>query len=276
MLGPSFFVLLLVLASISLPVKAGAAVLFEDDFESSPGGTVIGIAVIAEGEVAHSGSKALKLKFTRNEQGGGMDVKMKGSDHIFTRWYDYYAQQFDFAYGMKIHRIQSFNEQRQLNDWDSVVVPWGEGKGERGRDLSGINDMRTISILNNGGPGNWNGVWADMKFERGRWYCVEAEMKLNTPGQNDGEVSIWVGGEQVIHRTGMDLRGGLSSPVNTVLFGGWYSNGAAGENPQPDPAVPSIRYIDDVAISTTRIGCLPDVADTTPPRQPTGLRVEGQ
>jgi hypothetical protein len=44
-----------------------------------------------------------------------------------------------------------------------------------------------------------------------------------------------------------------------VLFGGWYSSSLAGKNPCPNPEQPSIRYVDDVAISTSYIGTIPAV-----------------
>ena len=44
----------------------------------------------------------------------------------------------------------------------------------------------------------------------------------------------------------------------------------------PEPPRMAKRFVDDVVFSTTRVGCLPDVADTTPPKPPTGVRIGGQ
>lgn len=281
---------------IAVPVEAGSStVIFEDDFEGQDvncwsnkpngggwnfagcGGFVnigqgshVGLAV---GEVSHSGKKAIKITFTSNENHGGGEVKLSGYDRIFTRQYDYYERNFDFAYGMKIHRIRSFNG--NLNDFDIVSVAWGTPTSGS-TNMSGVNDMGNISINANGGPVDWGSAWGGESFQREKWYCVETEVKLNDPGSANGEVRIWIDGNLLVQRTNVNIRGGLSKSINRILFGGWYSNGAKGLNPQPDPAVPSIRYIDDVVISTERVGCLPDVPDKTPPGSPTGVRFSGQ
>ena len=108
------------------------------------------------------------------------------------------------------------------------------------------------------------------------WDCGEAEIKLNTPEESDAVIHVWVDGNQVLEKTGFKMRAGGGEFINKILFGGWYSNSAKRENPNPNPAVPSSRYVDDVIISTERVGCLPDVADKTAPRPPTGVQIIGQ
>ena len=34
-----------------------------------------------------------------------------------------------------------------------------------------------------------------MPAERGRWYCYELMVKVNTPGERDGRVAFWVDGK---------------------------------------------------------------------------------
>jgi len=74
-------------------------------------------------------------------------------------------------------------------------------------------------------------VEARFTFARGRWYAVETEIKLNTPGQSDGLLRIWIDGKLIAEKTQMNITGSVASPINRVMFGGWYSSSAAGRNP---------------------------------------------
>jgi polysaccharide lyase-like protein len=210
---------------------------------------------LATNEVANSGRKSIRLSFTKNEDFSGT-TRIVNSRHIFTRFYDYYAEGFDFAAGMKIHRLSAYNASKQLNDFDIILYTQAEG----GPDFCGTSEMQYLNFTYNGGPVDWGIVGATIRFQRNKWYCIETEVKLNAPGKSDGEIRIWVDGRIVAEKKGMNITGTISSPINRVLFGGWYSNSSAGRNPCPNPAQPSVRYIDDAAISTSYIGTIPTVS----------------
>jgi hypothetical protein len=224
---------------------------------------------LSRGELAHSGRQAQRIEFVKNEDYGGTWRKTEAR-RIFTRFYDYYDSGFDFAAGMKIHRLSAFNEARQVNDFDIILQLKAD---EPGANYCGTTDAKWLSLTYNGGPVDWGSVEARFTPMRGRWYCIETEVWLNLPGQSDGEVRIWVDGQKVAERKGMDMTGKIASPINRVMFGGWYSNSAAGKNPCPNPVVPSRRYVDDVAIAPAYIGMLPSVPPgpvpgPIPPRKP--------
>lgn len=211
---------------------------------------------LCTGEVSHSGAKALKIAFTANEDYGGAYRAVSGR-HIFTRFYDYYSPGFDFAAGMKIHRLSSFNEAAQKNDFDIILQLKAD---EPGSNNCGLTEAKWLALSFNGGPVDWGSVEGRFSPVRGRWYLVETEVKLNTPGSSDGEARVRIDGKVVMEKKGMNIAGNLESPINSVLFGGWYSNSAAGRNPCPNPIGPSIRYIDDPAVSTAYIGPVASVS----------------
>ncbi len=246
--------------------EAYARMLFHSDLENLDGGCFsrrpdagcdgwMGIhdssISIGRGEKAHSGRQALKIDFKRNEDFGGAWRAVK-TRHLFARFYDYYDRNFDFAAGMKILRISSFNEAKQVNDFDIILQLKAD---EPGSNNCGLTDAKYLDLSCNGShPVDWGSLeirWTPM---RGRWYAIETEVKLNTPGHSDGELRLWIDGRQVAEKTRMNLTDTVSSPINRVMFGGWYSNSAAGKNPCPNPATESIRYVDDPVLSTTYIG----------------------
>lgn len=229
---------------------------------------------ITVGGRSHTGKSALRIEFLKNEDYGGANRKTEGR-RVFTRFYDYYETGFDFAAGMKIHRLSAFNEARQVNDFDIILQLKAD---EPDANYCGITDAKWIALTFNGGPVDWGSVEARFTPMRGRWYAIETEVWLNTPGFSDGEARIWVDGRIVAEKKGMNISGPLASPINRVMFGGWYSNAAAGRNPCPDPMAPSIRYVDDAAISGSYIGLVaggggttPETPTRKPPRRPRNL-----
>ncbi|MDB5103905.1 MAG: hypothetical protein JWP91_1594 [Fibrobacteres bacterium] len=210
---------------------------------------------LCQWEYGHSGRQCLRLNFTKNEDYGGTWRKAD-TRHIFTRFYDYYDEGFDFAAGMKIHRLSGFNEAKQVNDFDIILQLKADAPNA---DYCGLTDAKYLALSFNGGPVDWGSVEVRWTPERKRWYAIETEIKLNTPGSSDGEVRIWIDGRKMAEKTGMNLTAGVSSPINRVLFGGWYSNAAAGKNPCPNPVGPSRRYVDDPAVSGSYIGPIPTI-----------------
>ncbi len=81
----------------------------------------------------------------------------------------------------------------------------------------------------------------------GQWQCVEAHVKLNTPGAADGVFEFWVDGELEAGRTGMDWRGTWEAfGLNLLSIENFWVGGAPAELD---------RWFDDIVISTEPIGC---------------------
>jgi len=81
----------------------------------------------------------------------------------------------------------------------------------------------------------------------GTWYCVEVRMKLNTPGNADGVFQLWIDGALDAEKTGMNWLGDFSAyGINSIFFENYWNAGS--------PA-PQSRYMDNIVVSTARIGC---------------------
>src|SRR5690606_6052285 len=152
------------------------------------------------------------------------------------------------------------------NDFDIILQTKADAPGA---NYCGVTDAKYMALSFNGGPVDWGSLEARFTPERGRWYAIETEVKLNTPGKSDGEARIWVDGRLLAEKKGVNMTGSIASSINRVMFGGWYSNSAAGKNPCPDPVSPSRRYLDDPVISDSYIGPVPTVAPGAGPRSRT-------
>ncbi len=209
-------------------------------------------AKLAVGTVHRSGNQAMAFTFTKNEDVAGAGLTLS-ANVVDVRAYYNFASGFDFGQGIKIGRISSFNTATQLNDIDIVMAVRSSGSVNQ----CGLTDMSDLGIFFNGRPVgyDWGNITASKSFQRGRWYAIEYQVFLNTPGYKDGWVKLWVDGVQVASKTGINIRGAGGSTVklNRIRVGGWYSNSANG-NTCPNPSQPSTVYVDDVAVGTAYIG----------------------
>lgn len=91
--------------------------------------------------------------------------------------------------------------------------------------------------------------------ESGRWICVEARLKLNTPGKADGVAQLWVDGRLDTERSNMDFRGTYEAhTINAVLLESYWNDGSPSDQ---------YRWYDDFVVSTKPIG------PVTAPSKPT-------
>jgi hypothetical protein len=91
------------------------------------------------------------------------------------------------------------------------------------------------------------------------WTCLETEVLLNTPGARDGLHRAWLNGVLAVEKANMRWRDSTILNLNSfqLSFSG---------NPSADTRM----WIDNVVVSTQRIGC---VSAGIPPDPPTGLTV---
>lgn len=118
-----------------------------------------------------------------------------------------------------------------------------------GTDTAGA--LRTTTY-NDFGNFRWLGsargatpVYADSTA--GRWFCIEAHVKLNDPGLSNGVFELWVDGRPEASRTGLNWVGRFTSYGLNALFIENYWNAGA---PRPEE-----RFIDNLVVSAAPIGC---------------------
>lgn len=94
-----------------------------------------------------------------------------------------------------------------LNPDDSFAlrVGWGQA-GDAG-----------IDVRVPASTGYWETPPRKTNWPLGRWVTVEQEVKLNTPGQEDGLMRLWIDGALTIDRGGIPLRKSAQSELSGVV-----------------------------------------------------------
>jgi hypothetical protein len=82
----------------------------------------------------------------------------------------------------------------------------------------------------------------------GVWRCIEAHVRLNDPGQANGVFELWIDNALEAQRTALNWLGSYSAyGLNTLFVENYWNAGA----PRAEE-----RFIDNLVVSTQRIGCL--------------------
>lgn len=81
----------------------------------------------------------------------------------------------------------------------------------------------------------------------GQWYCVEARVRVNDPGQSNGVFELWINGNLEARATNLNWVGNYSAyGINALFLENYWSDGSPRQQE---------RYIDNLVVSTQRIGC---------------------
>jgi hypothetical protein len=207
--------------------------------------------------VAHTGSYSVKITYANNEDESRFRVNVD-HNHIFIRYYVYFDNNYDFGFGEKVVRANSIDSSTGTLYFDNICYIRANGASNAKDDNS------SFTCEPNGGSSDFGSF--SWNIVRGQWYEVQIEFQLNTPGGSNGICRVWVDDVLKMESTTLSnmrtsSRGGgynhLTDNHNysTVPFGGWYSNGGA-VPPNSAPLTPAIKYLDNVAVSTSKISSI--------------------
>lgn len=102
---------------------------------------------------------------------------------------------------------------------------------------------------------------SEFTFSTNTWYCIEVHTKVNTEGNSDGIMEVWVNGIKVIGIYNFKYYSGTASGVRYVEMQHIYYNRDAVDEP---------TYMDNIVISDSYIG---PIGVQPAPSPPTGLKI---
>lgn len=88
------------------------------------------------------------------------------------------------------------------------------------------------------------------RLQPGEWYCLEGQVRMNTPGMADGSLQAWVDGTPALDFSGLEFRRPAEPEMRIESF--WF-NVYYGGKQVPDQ--PLGLTIDEVIVDTHRVGC---------------------
>lgn len=202
------------------------------------------------------GAGGMKLAFGRNPN-GYMDKGIRASEDFREIYYRMYLKMEAGWQGSpaKLSRATVFTSS---SDWDQAMIAhlWSDSNEHLLVDpvrcvdtnnqvkCHGYNDFANMDWL-----GNLSGITPIFATSHSdRWFCVEAHVKLNDPGQSNGIQEFWIDGNLEARRDGLDfVRSYTDYAINAVFFENYWNDGSSRDQE---------RYFDNIVVSTQPIGCL--------------------
>ncbi|WJG08472.1 polysaccharide lyase [Aliiglaciecola sp. LCG003] len=91
--------------------------------------------------------------------------------------------------------------------------------------------------------------WGDelSTLQPGKWYSIEQYLKLNTPGEEDGILTVWIDGIKIFHRNNLNFRTTDNLKIEKIWMN-YYFGGVAKPSKNFD------MYLDNVVIASSYIG----------------------
>ena len=285
-------------------IAGDPAVLFADGFEADSleqiekhwGGEVSNkdgkvLSLSADVPPESSGRRSLQMTATLGENSGGhLYTVFRGVDRAFLRFYAKFAA--DVAYEHHFVELGGYNPPTPWPNPRAGTKPTGEERvmvfidpvGEYGRCRP---------------PGIWSlyTYWTEMKISAdrhywgnclnpalpqrvpgGRWQCVELMIKLNAPGERDGELALWLDGKLVEHVRkgvprgpwsgmgfdllqtggepfeGLELRTSPALKINHLWLEHYLDEGAQRQNRLRNPNRINRVWFDHVVVSAEYVG----------------------
>ncbi len=128
--------------------------------------------------------------------------------------------------------------------WDYLVLDPASGTDSAGNiKTTGYNDFANLRWL-----GARRGTTPIFDAAHvGQWYCIEAHVRLNDPGQLNGVFEFWIDGVQQAGASNLNWVGAYTGyGINAVFLENYWNGGS--------PAAQE-RFFDNFVVSTQRIGC---------------------
>ncbi len=223
----------------------------EQGFYHGPGDH--GAQHISKSEVInHEGSKVLYVKYPKNgvgpSQSGVQFLSKISGDHeeLFLSYRMKFKPGFKFVEGGKLPGFCGFRADRDITSGCKS----GGGKPNADEGFSARLMWRPngqmVSYLYH--P-NQKYNYADdfqwgIAFETGRWYEITQRIKLNSVGQRNGLLDVWVDKEKVLSRSDLEFRKIPQVKLNGFFFSTFYG----GNSSKWAPDIDTYAYFDDFKI----------------------------
>ena len=256
----------------SQPHAADPAVIWYDNFDGPEKPYTESQGELDDREGFGGAGRAMVCRYEKGTQGRG-DRKVffgdsptgrvvrKGERFSEVYWRVYVKHQRGWTGGgeAKLARITSIVSP----SWSQAMIGhvWSSGTTLTLDPASGVQGNRVVTTgYNDFARLHWLGNRPAAKLpissagEAGWWTCVEARVKLNTPGERDGLMQLWIDGRLESERNGLDWRGRYDGhALNAVFLESYWNQGSP---------VTQTRWLDQFVISTRLIG--PVVASRRP------------
>lgn len=207
---------------------------------------------IVGGHESRDGKQSLRLNLPKYRSGCANDLGCYNwkpnlgveLDSIYYSYWVKFPENFDFVLGGKLPGVGSNKggtgggKPTGTDGW-SVRAMW-EGHGKLGQYVYHLDQADHYGDFLE---------WDAAPVEKGKWYHIKTFVRLNTPGQRNGQIRTWLNNQQVLHRTDLRFRNIEELKIKRFLFSVFFG----GSGPAWAPKQDMVLYMDDFIISAGEI-----------------------
>jgi len=180
---------------------------------------------------------------------------------IYVQWKEYRSSNYD-AGPTKDWRVDLFTAGHWNDSHDQLACEVYGGWGrELGTETTGVDAVNDTGVFI---QGDWNGtdfgagtVWHQgITLPNATVYKFELHIKVNTPGNHDGALEMWIDGTKLTNSaTGIKLTSTTRDALGQSYIDGFQMGMAATNGPSGGPfASITTRFVTDFKIGTAYIG----------------------
>jgi hypothetical protein len=260
-----------------------------DDYDGNPDST--NLLMADPGPCNRSGNTVMRLRVPEGRNGADLVKVLPSSyDKLYARWYqkwepDYYFSAPNHGGGLFAGNRSLLGQSDRRPDGTDWFTSWFEPDYGHGADQDGRGKLYSYyrgmyQQCPDPNPGPQPGCWGDSfpsaaeratirppQYQTNRWYCLEMMIDAGTPvasqAQANGSQTFWVDGVQFGPWTNMWFRTTANLKINILWLSLFHHS---------SHSVGGVM-LDDVVVSTTRVGCHGSGGGQTPPNAPTNLRI---
>lgn len=248
---------------------AGARILYQEDFETAPLGTIgeavlsehfrnprgsIGVAAGRISVVDDDVGKVMRVRYPPDAWAatGGAIWRVELQDTVEEAWLSYrlrFAPDFDFVKGGKLPGLgggaaNTGGERPDGTDGWSARMMWRDG----GRAVFYLYHPDQPNRF--GEDLRWGSILRPVRFRPGAWHEVVHHVVLNTPGERDGRLQGWFDGELVADFEGIRFRDVDTFGIDVLLISTFFG----GSGPEWAPDMEEHADFDDFRVWTRQPG----------------------
>jgi hypothetical protein len=215
-----------------------------------------GMRVIWQQGEVDAGS--LKLAFGRNPNTYMNKQNIRATEDFREIYYRMYVKMQDGWQGVDPAKLSRATVFASAADWRQAMIAhlWSDNAarllidpascvdGSGNVVCTTYNDFAHLHWL-----GNRSGVTPlfDTAHDN-TWFCVEAHVRLNDPGQSNGVQEFWIDGGLEARRENLNFVGTYDAyAINAVFFENYWNSGSVKLQE---------RYFDNIVVSTQPVGCV--------------------
>ena len=163
-------------------------------------------AIITDRE-AHSGDKSLRITYLPDERFGGSAVwNLPSENEYYLSYWVKFADDFDFDGPKKSGgKLPGLGARDEAHDLCSGGQTCTGDNGFSSRYMWRKNGRAELYLYHMDKPDKYGERWyfegsdgCEKYFQRGQWHNLIQRVKINDGNQSNGEVDVWMDGEQVL------------------------------------------------------------------------------